>query len=160
MNKREQQFVELYQKHRYEHQKRFYESRQTEFESARKQAINLSTLLLILAAVAAALAAINVFELKLFWSVLAAIFPLLSTAVSAYDGLYAFERQAKLYQDALNALHRAQVDAPDEATSGAGYHAALSDYVREVEAVFRREQSQWGQLMSEIKLAEPPSAEK
>ena len=92
---------------------------------------------------------------------LAVIFPGLSTALSAYDGLYAFERQAKLYRDAANAVHRARADAPDlkQGLTETDYRRALSAYVYEVESIFRQEQGQWGQLINEIKPAEPPKAE-
>ncbi len=39
--------------------------------------------------------------------------PSFSTALPAYNGLYAFERQAKVYGDAANALLRARADSPE-----------------------------------------------
>ncbi len=158
MNEHDKQFLDLYQKYRYEDQKNWYEGRRVEFEAARDQVITLNVALMGLAAAAAVLAAADVFRLKALWAVLAVIFPVLSTAISAYDGLYAFERQAKLYQDAFNALLRVRADAPDlkQGITEAGYRSALSAYVNQVEAVSRREQGQWGQLMSEIKPSEPP----
>jgi hypothetical protein len=99
--------------------------------------------------------------LKTLWAVLAVVFPALFTALSAYNGLYAFERQAKLYHDAANALLRARADAPDlkPGITGADYRQALSAYVNKVESILRREQGQWGQLTSEIEPIEPPVAE-
>lgn len=110
-----------------------------------------------LAGAASALAAADVGGLKALWAVLAVVFPALSTALSAYNGLYTFERQAKLYRDAANMMLHARADAPDlkpEITE-AGYRQALSAYVNKVEGILRREQGQWGQLISEIEPLEP-----
>ena len=161
MSERDERFLYLYQKYRREDQENFYEDRQAEFEAARNEVITLNVLIMGLAAVASFLASINAGGLKPLWAVLAVIFPGLSTALSAYDGLYAFERQAKLYRDAANAVHRARADAPDlkQGLTETDYRRTLSAYVNEVESIFRQEQGQWGQLINEIKPAEPPKAE-
>ena len=158
MSEREKQFLNLYRKYRYEDQQRYYESRLPELEAARNQVITLNIAFIVAAAVAAVLASVSAGEWKLFWAVLAVIFPVLATALSAYEGLYAFERQAKLYRDAVDALYRARVAAPDlkPGLTEADYHDALNAYVNEVESIFRREQGQWGQLINEITLSEPP----
>jgi hypothetical protein len=161
MSERNEQFLALYQRYRFEDQQGWYERRRAEFEAAYGQVITLTGLLMALAGTAGALAAADVGGLKTLWAVLAAVFPVLSTALSAYNGLYAFERQAKLYRDAANMMLRARADAPDlkpEITE-AGYRRALSAYVNKVEGILRTEQGQWGQLISEIELIEPPAAE-
>jgi hypothetical protein len=111
-----------------------------------------------LTAFAASLAAANIGGLQTLWSILAVVFPALSTGLSAYNGLYAFERQAKLYGDAANALLRATADSPDlkptmEATA---FAVAVSAHVQQVEQILSGEQAQWGQLIGEIKPVTPP----
>ncbi len=161
MSERDEQFLTLYQQYRFEDQRGWYESRRAEFEAAYSQVITLTGLLLVLAATTAALAAANVGELKILWAVRAVVFPALSTALSAYNGLYAFERQTKIYQDAANMMHHARSYAPDlkPGITEAGYRRALSAYVNKVEGILRKEQGQWGQLVSEIEPTEPSAAE-
>jgi len=158
MTERAQQYLALYRKYRFQDQLDFYESRQREFDSARGEVIRLTSIFMVLTALAAALAAANIGGLHALWSILAVAFPALSTALSAYDGLYAFERQAKLYGDAANALLGARADSPDfkQPMDDAAFEAALSAHVQQVEQILSREQAQWGQLIGEIKPVSPP----
>jgi len=144
--------------HRVQHQRAFYDSRRKEFEAARDELIWLTAVFMVLTAGASALASANVGGLKPLWATLAVVFPTLATALSAYNGLYAFERQAKLYGDAANALLRARADAPDlkPAMDDAASHEALSAHVEQVEQILGAEQAQWGQLVGEIKSVVPP----
>jgi len=161
MSERNEQFLALYQQYRFEDQRGWYERRQAESEAAYGQVITLTGLLMVLAGTAAALASADVGGLKTLWAVLAVVFPAVSTALSAYNGLYAFERQAKLYRDAANMMLRTRAGAPDlkpEITQ-AGYRRALSAYVNKVEGILRTEQGQWGQLISESAPTEPSAAE-
>lgn len=155
MTERDQLFLALYRKHRFEDQRAFYDSRRREFETARDQVLWLTTVFMVLTAAVAALASANVGGLKLLWSILAVAFPALSTALSAYNGLYAFERHAKIYGDAANALLRARADSPDlkPPMDDAVFQEALGAHVEQVEQILRNEQSQWGQLIGEIKPA-------
>ena len=84
-------------------------------------------------------------------AVLAAILPALATALAAYGALFAFDRHAKLYADAVRNL--GGLEEPDLATAGDDREAeeALTRYVEQVEKIFRDEQSQWGQLAAEPK---------
>src|ERR1700724_3269119 len=158
MTERVQQYLALYRKHRFEHQRVFYESRQKEFEAARDEVIWLTAVFMVLTAGAAALAAANIGGLHVLWSILAVAFPSCSTALAAYNGLYAFERQAKLYGDAANALPRADADSPDPmvAVDDAVFAAAVIAHVQQVEQILGGEQAQWGQLVGEIKPVTPP----
>ena len=161
MTEHDEQFLALYQQYRFEDQRGWYERRRAEFEAAHGQVIALTELLMVLAGAASALAVADVGGLKTLWAVLAVVFPALFTALSAYNGLYAFERQAKLYRDAANMMLHARADAPDlkPGITEADYRQALSVYVNKVEGILRREQGQWGQLTSEIEPIEPPVAE-
>ena len=160
MTERDQQFLALYRKHRFEDQRAFYDSRRREFETARDQVLWLTAVFMVLTAAVAALASANVGGLKSLWSILAVAFPALSTTLSAYNALYAFERQAKIYGDAANALLRARADSPDlkPLMDDAAFQEALGAHVEQVEQILRNEQSQWGQLIGEIKpVARAPS---
>ena len=160
MRERDQQFLALYEKHRFEDQRAFYDSRRREFDTARDQVLWLIAVFMVLTAAVAALASAKVGGLKSLWSILAVAFPALSTALSAYNALYAFERQAKIYGDAANALLRARADSPDlkPPMDDAAFQEALSAHVEQVEQILRSEQAQWGQLIGEIKPAAPPQS--
>lgn len=160
MRERDQQFLALYRKHRFDDQCAFYDSRRREFEAARDQVLWLTAVFMVLTAAVAALASANVGGLKSLWSILAVAFPALSTALSAYNALYAFERQAKIYGDAANALLRAHADSPHlrPTMDDAAFQEALRAHVEQVEQILRTEQAQWGQLIGEIKPVEAPSS--
>lgn len=152
-------FLEFYQAHRYEDQKTFYQNRAAEFTAAYRQSLRLTAVLSVLTTLVASLAASNVVGPALLWKVLAVILPLLTTALSAYIAVYAFDRQAKLYHDAINALIRAGVEAPDIAVpaNDLDQQEALAQYVVRIEDILQRENNQWGQLVSQIQLNERPS---
>ena len=160
IDERDSQFLQLYTTHRHEDQRSYYEGRMAEYEAARAQALALTSVLMALATIASLLASANVLEGKQAWALLAALLPLLSTAISAFSSLYAFEQQAKLFHDAAQALLRARAEPPEhpQIPTAAESRAALGAYVQQVEGVLRKEQGRWGQLMSEVKQAEPPGA--
>ena len=162
MDNHNEQFLTLYKEHRHEDQAKFYKARNTEFNKARNQAILLAGVLMFLASIAAFLTTNDLIQPKWLLAVLAAVLPALSTALAAYNSLFAFEQQAKLYQDALYALHKADANAYElqQATDEADYQSKLAAYVTHVEEILRREQGQWGQLISHLKPVEaPPKAE-
>src|ERR1700676_2685347 len=104
---------------------------------------------MVLTAGAAALAAANIGGLHALWSILAVAFPTCSTALAAYNGLYAFERQAKLYGDAANALLSARADSPELKLpmEDTAFADAVSATVQQVYNILRGDQAQWGQLI-------------
>ncbi|HET6864541.1 MAG TPA: SLATT domain-containing protein [Solirubrobacteraceae bacterium] len=145
--------MDLYKKYRLDGQVRdFYTPRSEEYRSAFRQSLVSKSVLLALGAIAGALAGANVGGHRVLWSVLAATFPALSTALVAYDGLISYERLAKLYSDVVGSVGR--VDRP----SGPNLLAPdVTDYVATVEGIFLREQGQWGQLTRDIELQAPAS---
>ncbi len=147
------QFLELYQRFRYEDQLKFYQSRHREFAGAQAQAITISIVLIFLAALAGALESIDVPWLKITCLLAAAICPVLSTALAAYNALYAFEQQAKLYQDTAHNLLRARVLIPTmkPELSDNEYDDQLKHFVQQVEEIFLAEQGQWGQLAKNMR---------
>src|SRR3954464_194824 len=105
----DRQFLELYRKYRYEDQLNFfYKKRQRAFQKAQVQAISISIGLMFLVVLAGAFQSIDIPWLKATCLLVAAICPVLSTAIAGYSTLYAFELQAKLYQDTINNLQRAR----------------------------------------------------
>jgi hypothetical protein len=152
-NLREAQFLAFYERYRYEDQRTFYRSRIDEFESAHSQAIILTSVFMGCAGVASVLAALDAAQLRMWWALLAVIFPVVATAFAAYDRLYAFEQQTKLYHDAFRALPQAHKHLPfwKEGMSERDFQEAINAYVEEVEAILRSERGQWGQLISQVR---------
>ena len=160
MDNRHEQFLNLYQTCRHKDQAVFYKARCAEFERARRQAIITAGVLMFLTAMVSILTTTDLFWPKWVWAALSVFFPALSTALTAYNSLFAFEQQLKLYQDASRALSRAEADAYGlrQASDEAGYPKRIEAYVKQVEEILRKEQGQWGQLTSEVKLAEAPES--
>ena len=156
MNNQQKQFLSLYQTYRHDDQIEFYDLRSEEFEKANTQAIYLTATLMILTAIVSLLIAASLFEPKWVLAVLGVFLPALSTALTAYTTLCSFEPQSKLYRDALNALRKAKASALEpELATDIDVDAKLAAYVNQVEEIFRKEQGQWGQLISEIKPVDP-----
>jgi hypothetical protein len=145
--------LELYARCRYEDQLRYYTGRTRVYERALSQLAFCSAILLVAGSTTAALAGKGVAHAQL-WAILAAVLPALVTVVTAYGALFGFEPQAKLYGDAAKALQRLKREVPDLAHAN-DPDEALRNYVERVETVFRREQAQWGQFVSEQK---PPAS--
>jgi uncharacterized membrane protein len=153
---REEQVLALYRRFRLEDQLIYYEGAGEECDRASSQALALSGLLLGLTAAVGALAGADV-GWRRGWAALAVILPAISTTLSAYAGLYAFEHLSKLYRDAARALRAMRREAPDLAVPEAEARmAAVHEFVERVEGVLRREQGQWGQLMSQLQLPDTP----
>jgi cation transport regulator ChaC len=138
VSEREAQLAGLYGQARVEDQRAYYEARSQAFEHAHRQLLLISTVVFGLAAATGLIAGLDV-PGKVVFAIVAAVLPSISTLLSAYEGLYAFQRVAKLYRDAARNLRR--IDAPEP--------PAVADYVAQVEAVFASERGQWGQLAVE-----------
>src|SRR5690242_4721550 len=107
MSDQQKQFLGIYSAFRHKDQLGFYRRRSEEFEKAHDQAIYIAAALMALTAVISFLTAANWGKSK-WTSVLGVLLPALSAALTAYNSLYSFESQSKLYQDALNALSEAE----------------------------------------------------
>jgi hypothetical protein len=145
MTGRARQFVDVYRAARVEDQRNYYLRRANEFEAAQQQLLLVSSLVFGISGAVGLIAGLDV-PGKLLWAILAAILPAITTALAAYQGLYAFDRIAKLYGDAARNLRL--VSAP-RLSDSADESAAVAAYVSQVEAIFRRERGQWGQLVAE-----------
>jgi hypothetical protein len=113
-----------------------------------RQLLLLSSILFGVAALCGLLAGLQISG-KLGFAIAAAVIPPLTTALAAYEGLYAFERNAKLYRDAARNL--SLVRAPSAATVTG---ESLAEFVAGIEAIFAREQGQWGQLAAKVPTGE------
>ncbi len=154
-----QVFFAIYQRYRYEDQSKYYSGRHQEFEKAHAEATWISIILMGLTVLAGGLQAVSIIPawFRLTCALLAAILPVLSTAITAYSGLYGFEQQAKLYNDTVESLTDAEQDLMSASLSGldeAHYAQRVHKYVSDVEKVFQIEQGQWGQLAKRLKTQE------
>lgn len=160
MQHNEGEFLKLYQQYRYSDQLVWYRDRRAEFETAQSQAIFGSIIFVFLAAIAGIIASsTGAFWPKVICLLLAAVFPILSTALAAYSTLYAFEQQAKLYHDAINSLIKANASPPPDPDAQPGLSEeqvtdGVHKYVHEIENIFLVEQGQWGQLAQKMKASE------
>lgn len=160
MDNRREQFLNLYQTHRHKDQIGFYQGRGEEFGRARRQAIVAAGVLMLLTAMVSIFTATDILLPKWAWAALSVFFPALSTALTAYNSLFAFDQQLKLYKDASRALHSAEAEAYGLRKSliEADGQKKIEAYVNQVEEILRKERSQWGQLISEIDPVEPPKS--
>ncbi|HLV98997.1 MAG TPA: DUF4231 domain-containing protein [Ktedonobacterales bacterium] len=147
-----QDFWQLYYRYRYEDQIKFYEDRTKEFKKAQSEATILTIILMTAASVVSLFGSADLLQFSTGWAVLAVFFPVLATALATYQSVYAFERQAKLYEDASGVLNSVQMPP----TPGGSPDVSIQDYVEQIEYVFKMEQGQWGQLVGQIAGAIPP----
>jgi len=149
------QLLGYYRKYRVDDQLRFYAGRRDLFDRATSQGLAVSAMLLGLASAAGALAGTHVGWTEV-WSSVSAILPAVSTALAAYLALYAFDQQSKLYGDAVRAVQAAArpVHNPTFGQGGRLPDENIADFVEKVEGAFRKESAQWGQLTSQIQIAD------
>jgi SMODS and SLOG-associating 2TM effector domain 1 len=151
MSERNQDFLRFYEQYRIRDQITFYTGRLDEFDRATGQGLFVSATILGFASGAGALAGTTLGWAR-GWAAVAAILSALSTALAAYIALYAFEQQSKIYGDALRAVRVASRPTPDPdlPRSDRTPEQNIAEMVKRVEQVLRQEQSQWGQLTSQI----------
>jgi hypothetical protein len=151
MSRRTDQLLGFYQECRIDDQVTFYAGRRTLLDRAIDQALSLSAILLGLTAAAAVLAGAKVGPTWV-WAILATVLPAASAALTSYSSLYAFEQQSKIYGDAVRAVHPAARPAEADPSVPRSPEQDAAELVKRVEAVFRQEQAQWGQLTSQIEI--------
>lgn len=151
MSQRTGQLLSFYRECRIDDQVTFYGGRRTLFDRAIDQALSVSAILLGLTAAAAVLAGARVSPVWV-WAVLATVLPAASAALTSYGNLYAFEQQSKIYGDAVRAVHAAARPAEADPSEPRSPEEDAAELVKRVEAVFRQEQAQWGQLTSQIEI--------
>jgi hypothetical protein len=147
VNPRTDQLLGFYREHRINDQLGFYTRRRALYDRAANQALALSAILLGFTTAVAALTGAHIGAAWL-WAILATVLPAASTALTSYSSLYAFEQQSKIYGDAARAGRAAARSAEEDA----------AELIRRVEAVFRQEQAQWGQLTSQVEIRDETKA--
>jgi SMODS and SLOG-associating 2TM effector domain 1 len=150
VSERERQLAVVYRKYRLRDQRGYYDDRRDEYQSATGQLALLTATLLALGGVAGVLASADAFGAGDAWALLAAAAPAIGTAFAAYEALFGFERNAKIFGDASAALRLAEVRQPQPEDA-----AAVGAWIEQVEGILQREQAQWGQLASD---AEQPNS--
>ncbi len=155
MSERNRQLLAFYQRHRIDDQLAFYGSRKGQFDRAADQALAISAMLLGFSSAVGALAGTDI-AWTAVWSALATVFPAVSTALAGYNALYAFEQQSKIYGDAIRAVHAASRPRPDpdSVQGGSSGEQSVAELVKRVESALRKEQAQWGQLTTQVGIAE------
>ena len=151
MSERNREFLRFYEEYRIKDQIRFYTGRLDEFDRATGQGLFVSATILGFASGAGALAGTTLGWAR-GWAAVAAILSALSTALAAYIALYAFEQQSKIYGDALRAVRAASRPTPDPdlPQNDRTPEQNIAGMASRVEQALRQEQSQWGQLTSQI----------
>ena len=163
MNPRTDQLQSFYREHRINDQLGFYTRRRALYDRAANQALALSAILLGFTTAVAALTGVRV-GAAWVWAILATVLPAASTALTSYSSLYAFEQQSKIYGDAARAGRAAARPVADRPVADSGPVASRSaeedaaELIKRVEAVFRQEQAQWGQLTSQIEIPDETKA--
>jgi hypothetical protein len=168
LNPRTDQLLGFYREHRINDQLGFYTRRRALYDRAANQALALSAILLGFTTAVAALTGAHIGAAWL-WAILATVLPAASTALTSYSSLYAFEQQSKIYGDAVRAARaaaRSVADRPvaDRSVADPGSTASRSaeedtaELIKRVEAVFRQEQAQWGQLTSQVEIPDETKA--
>lgn len=160
LSEREKSFLAFYEEYRRKSQSTWYRGRYSTYEQAHRQSVSWTSIVLFLSSVVSILSAtVGDHEFwpwgyEVAWSPLAAVLAATGTAIAAYRTLFGFQENARLYRDADNALAVIGADSPDqcEGCSEAGVRTP-AEYVPLVEQVFRREQGQWGQLVSQTRAA-------
>jgi hypothetical protein len=153
MSDRAAQFRVLYRHLRIADQQEFYESRSKEYADAHRQALVLRNVLLLLSAAAGVAGQLVAGTGRAGLSVIAAVLAALAGAVTAFETLIGFPKLKKLFEDAALNLSAAKIDwdamEPDR--------DATAD-VERVEKIFRTENGQWGQLVTEGAVKGTPTA--
>jgi hypothetical protein len=142
MSSREEQFLEVYRLARVEDQRGYHEHAAARGEAAYRHLLLITAIVFGVSGAVALLAGLDISG-KLVWAVLAAVLPATTTVLSAYNGVYAFERVAKLSRDAARNL-RDRVQPPRVAHGEA--QSAVSRYVLDFERILEKERGRWGQL--------------
>jgi ABC-type multidrug transport system fused ATPase/permease subunit len=142
-DERARQARQLYEAHRIQAQRRYYDARSREYSRARDQAVTVSSVLLAAATVTGIAATFANGTARALWGVAGALLAALAAAVTAYESLMSFGQLAKLYADAAANLQHASAGWSTEPVWSS---ARLGRRVDAAERVFRLESGQWGQL--------------
>jgi SMODS and SLOG-associating 2TM effector domain 1 len=148
------QFRALYKELRIADQQTYYGNRTEEYKRAHSQAMTVRYVLLIAAAVAGLGGQLTAGTGRAGLGVVAALLAALAGALTAFEALIGFPQLAKLYNDAALNLAEAEIDWDAARSDG-----DLGAQVDRVERIFRVENGQWGQLVTEHAPKTTPNTE-
>lgn len=162
MTDRQAQVLDLYRRYRIADQEAFYSVRADVHESARRWAVTLSAVLLVLAAILGALGAADEAR-RAMWAFLAACTSATATALAAYEAAAGFERLGRQYAETRDAIALADVVGPvagglSELETDADRDAEVTAFVARTERLLRSEVDTWSQQAAAMyDAARPPS---
>ncbi len=138
--------AELYIKNRLKYQDGYYARRAMEYSHNADFMLRLTAAVM---GISAMISALSVGTDKPIYAFLTALLPAFAGMVSAFQSLYQWQRQAKLYQETRLALRQAELVMPDSDFPRPESPAEqFTQLVQEVETVLRNEAQQWGQLLN------------
>ena len=138
--------AKLYKQQRLKYQDGYYARRSMEYTHNADFMLRTTAVVMGISAMISALSAGTD---KPIYAFLTALLPAFAGMVSAFQALYQWQRQAKLYQETRLALREAELVMPDEDFPRPESPAEqFTRLVQEVETVLRNEAQQWGQLVS------------
>lgn len=141
-----EQFLQFYEKYRRQDQRDFYKRNIEEFTSAQRQAVWCTVILSFLTTAMGIIGGFVPSPSKPIFLALAAIFPIISTALAGYSALHGFEQQTKLYQDARKNLTSISFPNLQQEQQNGDPTSEIRSFVNKVEDVLQKEHSFWGQL--------------
>jgi hypothetical protein len=136
-----------YLQHRIEVQKRFYRDRINENVLNSDFSFNMATAIMALTSFLSAASAVIGSPVV---TLIGALLPSLAATLAAFRQLYGWDRQTRIYQDAIRGLERSSLLIPDnDELPKKDLTKVYPPLVTAVENVFKGEISQWGQFVLE-----------
>jgi hypothetical protein len=136
-----------YLKHRVEVQRRFYRDRINENTLNSDFSFNAATAIMMLTSILSAASAVIGSPVV---TLIGALLPSVAATLGAFRQLYGWDRQSRIYQDAMRGLARASLLIPDnDELPSKDLNTLYPPLVTTVEEVFKGEISQWGQFVME-----------
>jgi hypothetical protein len=134
-----------YLKHRVEVQRRFYRDRINENALNSDFSFNAATAIMVFTSLLSAASAVIGSPVV---TLIGALLPSVAAMLGAFRQLYGWDRQTRIYQDAMRGLSRASLLIPDnDDLPKKDLTTLYPPLVSTVEEVFKGEVSQWGQFV-------------
>ncbi|MFN8372707.1 MAG: SLATT domain-containing protein [Anaerolineae bacterium] len=134
-----------YLKHRIDVQKRFYRDRIQENMLNSDFSFISATVIMAITSFLSAASAVLGTPIVTF---IGALLPALAATLGAFRQLYGWDRQSRIYQDAMRGLARAGLRIPDnDELPNKNLATIYPPLVTAIEDVFKAEISQWGQFV-------------
>jgi SMODS and SLOG-associating 2TM effector domain 1 len=145
---RTDELQKAYDEYRVRDQIDYYERRTVTYERALRRTMNISAVLLVLAALCGSLGAVDSHR-RGMWAFLAASLAALATAVATYEAAFGFEPLARQYRETAATLRLAEAKGPRSRDA-----KGITDYVDGVERLLRDEVDRFAHLKFEVTKAD------